>query len=593
MDFQIILMLFTLTAAVILFSFEWLPADINALLILLFLILTGLLPLHMAFHGFGSEVFVMVFGLLILTAAMTNTGVTEYAGVLMQRWTGSNGTTWLVLVIMSVATVTSAFISNTASTALLLPIVTGLARQAKLSPSKVLMPLSFAAIAASSLTLIGTSTNIVVSGMMIQSGMLPIGMFELTPAGIPIAIVSVLYMVFIGRRLVPDRAPVEPDEEEYSSRIYLTEIRLKGGSSLIGKTLLESRLGLDQDLNVLRVIRDGRRTPLQPRASTRLEEGDRLLIEGRRADILDIKDDSGIDIGPDVDLESANLESGDMGLSEVVLLTGSPLLRRTLKGANVRQRYDLQVLAINRRGETLTRKMGEVRLRVGDILLVQGDRQQIATLEQQNIFQLLGTVSHSRPNRRRAPLAIAIFLGAVVVSAFNILSPAVAMLLGATLAMTTRCITPEEAYKNVQWTALIVIACMLGLGVAMESTGTAAFLAEQIAALSGSSHPIWLLSAFFILTVLLTQPMSNQASAAVVFPVAIQSAAQLGLNPRSFAIIIALAASCSFITPLEPASLMVYGPGQYRFSDFIKVGAPLTLLIYLISIVLVPILWPL
>jgi len=534
----------------------------------------------------------MVFGLLILTAAMTNTGVTEYAGVLMQRWTGSNGTTWLVLVIMSVATVTSAFVSNTASTALLLPIVTGLARQAKISPSKVLMPLSFAAIAASSLTLIGTSTNIVVSGMMTQSGMAPIGMFELTLAGIPIAVVSLLYMVFVGRRLVPDRAPVEPDEQEYGSRIYLTEIRIKAASPLIGKTLLESRLGRDMDLNVLRVIRDGRRT-IHPRASTRLAEGDLLLVEGRQANILDIKDNSGIDVGPDIDLEFADLESGDMGLSEVVLLPGSPLLRRTLKSANVRQRYDLQVLAINRRGETLTRQIADVRLRVGDILLVQGDRQQIAALEQQNIYQLLGMVVQNRPNRRRAPLAISIFLGAVVVSAFNILSPAVAMLLGATLAMTTRCITPEEAYKNVQWTALIVIACMLGLGIAMESTGTAAFLADQIAALFGSGHPVWLLSAFFMLTVLLTQPMSNQASAAVVFPVAIQAAAQLGLNPRSFAIIIALAASCSFITPLEPASLMVYGPGQYRFSDFIKVGAPLTLLIYLISIVLVPVLWPL
>jgi di/tricarboxylate transporter len=592
MDFQIILMLITLGAAVLLFTFEWFPVDITALGILLVLILTGLLPAQLAFDGFGSDVFVMMFGLLILTAALYRTGATKLAGQVLLRRIDSTPVAHMTLIVMVVAVITSAFISNTASTALLLPVVAGLAHRMKISPSRVLMPLAFAAISASSLTLIGTSTNIVVSGLMAQSGMAPIGMFELTLAGIPIAMVSLLYMALVGRRLVPDRAPVQPAEAEYSSRFYLSEIRVKKDSTLAGKTLQQTGLGRDLDLTVLQVVREGSHH-ITPRATTRVEEGDLLVIEGERENILAIKEKAGVDIESDVGFAFTDLEVDEISLHEVIILPGSPLLRRTLKSANVRQQYDLQVLAVNRRGQTLTRKMSEVRLKVGDILLVQASQQQIQALEQQNLFQSLGPITHQQPHRSRALIAIVTFLGAVAAAALNILSLPVAMLLGAGLVLITRCITPEEAYHDIQWTALIVIACMLGLGAAMETTGTAQLLAEKIAVSLGDGQPVWLLSAFFLLTVLLTQPMSNQASAAIVFPVAIQVANRLALNPRSFAMMIVLAASCSFITPLEPASLMVYRPGQYRFLDFLKVGIPLTVLIFIISIVMVPILWPL
>jgi di/tricarboxylate transporter len=592
MDFQIILMLITLGAAVLLFTFEWFPVDITALGILLALILTGLLPAQLAFDGFGSDVFVMMFGLLILTAALYRTGATKLAGQVLLRRIDSTPVAHMTLIIMVVAVITSAFISNTASTALLLPVVAGLAHRMKISPSRVLMPLAFAAISASSLTLIGTSTNIVVSGLMTQSGMAPIGMFELTPAGIPIAVVSLFYMALVGRRLVPDRAPVQPAEAEYNSRFYLSEIRVKKDSTLAGKTLQQTGLGRDLDLTVLQVVREGSRH-ITPRATTRVEEGDLLVVEGERENILAIKEKAGVDIESDVSFAFTDLEMDEIGLHEVILLPGSSLLRRTLKSANVRQQYDLQVLAVNRRGQTLTRKMSEVRLKVGDILLVQASRQQIQALEQQNLFQSLGPITRQQPHRSRALVAIVTFLGAVAAAALNVLSLPVAMLLGAGLVLITRCITPEEAYHDIQWTALIVIACMLGLGAAMETTGTAQLLAEKIAVSLGDGQPVWLLSAFFLLTVLLTQPMSNQASAAIVFPVAIQVANRLALNPRSFAMMIVLAASCSFITPLEPASLMVYRPGQYRFLDFLKVGIPLTVLIFIISIVMVPILWPL
>jgi di/tricarboxylate transporter len=239
------------------------------------------------------------------------------------------------------------------------------------------------------------------------------------------------------------------------------------------------------------------------------------------------------------------------------------------------------------------RKLSQIQLRIGDQLLIQGPRTNIAMLDQDSTLHVLGSIESKRPNTRRAPLAIAVFAGVLVLAALKLLSLPVAVLLGALVVFVTRCITPDEAYREVEWKAVIVIGSMLAIGSAMEYTGTAAFLAAQIARITSQAHPLWLLTTFFFLTLLLTQPMSNQAAAVVVVPVALQTAAQLGLNPRTFAIMIALGASCSFITPLEPSCLMVYGPGRYRFGDFVKVGSILTVLIYVLAILLVPRIWPL
>lgn len=589
MSIQILLLLGTVLVALVLFATERIPADVIALGILLFLILTGLLPAEEAFAGFGSDVVLMILGLMILMAALARTGITDLAGRAILRWTAS-GANHLLLVVMIAAVTLGAFMSNTAATAFFLPIVIGLAQRAKVSAAKLLMPLAFASILASSITLVSTSTNIIVSGLMTRYDMPPMGMFELTPVGLPIAIVGVVYMLALGRNLIPDRIPVEK-AEDLSVRLYLTEILITPASLLIGKTLRESGLGRDLDLTVLRIVRGEARYPV-PQATTRLKEGDVLLVEGERENILRIKEVGGIDIKADVELSDPDLQSADVGLIEVILLPGSPLIGRTLKSISFREQYGLQVLAINRHGETLTRRMSRVRLRMGDVLLVQGDRARIAALEKRDTFRILNPVDEKRLNRKRAPLAVAIFGGALIATTINLLSLPVAMLLGALLVLATRCITPEEAYGQIEWKALILIASMLGLGAAMETTGTAGFLAGQIVRFVGHAQPIWLLTAFFFLTVLLTQPMSNQAAAVVVLPVAIQAATQLGLNPRSFAIMIALAASCSFLTPLEPSCLLVYGPGRYRFMDFTKVGLVLTVFIYIISIIMVPLLWP-
>lgn len=591
MTLQIGLLLAIVAAAVALFSLENLPVDVIALGITMTLILTGLLPADQAFAGFGSSTVVMIFGLLVLTAALINTGVMDMAGRALLRLTGDSSTR-LLSVTMIAAAALSAFISNTATTAMFVPLVIGLARRTRTNPSKLLMPLAFASILASSVTLVSSSTNLVISDLMTHYDMRPLGLFELTLVGLPIAIVGVLYMRFVGHRLIPDRGNPDEMTEPFGVHPYLAEVLVMPNSPLVGKTLAECGLGRDLDLTVLRVMRGDNRY-LVPQATLKLENGDELLVKGQRDQILNVKDTVGIALKAEVTLSDPRLQTEDMQLVEVILLPRSPLTGRTLKTLQFRQRYGLQVIGVNRRGKTIFRKLSETRLRTGDQLLIQGSRTNIATLDEDN-FHIIGTVEHQRPNRRRAPIAIGIFVVALLLTAFNLLSLPVAVILGALAAFVTRCITPDEAYREVSWKAIIVIGCMLALGRAMEHTGAATFLADKIVAVTdGLTNPVWLLTAFFMLTMVLTQPMSNQAAAVLVLPIAIQTAQQLGLNPRTFAVMIAVGASCSFITPLEPACLMVYGPGRYKFTDFVRVGSILTVLIYAIAILIVPQLWPL
>jgi di/tricarboxylate transporter len=589
MTLSIALLLVILAITLVLFSFEWVPVDVVALGILLTLILTGLLPVDKAFGGFGSDTVMLILGLLILTAALVRTGAVEIFGRYLSEKTGSNPKRVLGIVMIASAGLSS-LMSNTAATAFFIPIVIGLARRAKMSASRLLMPLAFASILASSVTLIGTSTNVVVSGLMTQYGMPPLGMFELTSVGLPIVAVGLVYMFFIGQRLIPERSIPEELTEEFDLRPYLTEILILPHSPLENKSLAESGLGRNMDLTVLRVIR-GKESYLVPSADLHLKAGDVLLVEGHRDNLLKVKQTARIGFEANLSLSDTDLQSDNMRLAEVILLPRSPLIGRTLDSLRLREQQGVQVLAINRHEETIHRQISQVSLRMGDVLLVQGSRPSLAALEKNNSFRILGTVNDRSPNLKRARVALIIFAVAIGLAAFNILSLPVAVLTGAFLAFLTGCITPQEAYNDVEWRALILIGCMLAFGVAMEYTGTASYLAGQIVNFAGETHPIWLLSGFFLLTVLLTQPMSNQAAAVVVFPVAVQTALQLGLNPRTFAIMIAVAASTSYITPLEPACLLVYGLGRYRFLDFIRVGSLLTIFVYLVAIVLVPRIW--
>ncbi|MCI0537132.1 MAG: SLC13 family permease [Verrucomicrobiales bacterium] len=594
MNLQIILTLTIVVLALVLFWWERHSADVIAVGVLAALVLTGLLPAEQAFLGFGSNAIITILGLLILTAALHRTGVVDLVtrAVLGRAGDDIDRLLWAIMITSAGL---GAFISNTASTAFFVPIVFGIARKAHISASKLLMPLAFSSILTSSVTLISTSTNLVVSGVMTRHQMPALGMFELAPVGLPIAVVGLLYMFYIGQRLIPERTPVTEMTERFGVQPYLSEVVVQPNSALAGKTLAEAKVSQTTGLNTLRIIRDADQH-IEPHAETPLKVGDILLVEGSQDDILKIKDTAGLEIKADVQLSDRDLEHGEMALAEAVVLTGSPLIGRTLRGVRLRERYGVQVIGLNHRGVNVVEKLGDVPIRLGDVLLLQGRRNQLTRLQNETAFHILRpleSMAEVRPRRNRAAAAVGIFGGVIALASFDVLTPAVAMMIGVLLVFLTRCLTPEEAYAAVEWRAIVLIGSMLGLGLAMEQTGTAAWLAQLIVSWTQRTHPIWLLSGFFLLTVLLTQPMSNQAAAIVVLPIALQTADQVGLNPRTFAVMIAVAASCSYLTPLEPACLMVYGPGRYRFADFLKVGSFLTVLIFLIAIWLVPSFWPL
>lgn len=587
---EIMLFLFLFGAALVLFAFEWVSADVTALGMMLALTLLGLLKPADAFAGFGSETVMMILGLLIMTESLIYTGLVDLVG----RWLISvvgNSTRRIQAVLLIGPSIMSSFISNTASAAFFLPIALGLANRARLSPSRLLMPLAFASILAGSVTLIGTSTNLVVSGLMQQYGLAPLGMFELTPVGLPILLAGMVYMATIGQKLIPDRSAKPDTIQQIDDNLFFTEISIPAGSVLIGKTIDQSGLIRPMGLGMLELQRGTE--SLKPLADTVLQERDILLVEGSRADMLRLASASGITVSGRIEELEGYMREGTARIAEVVILPGSSLVGRTIKGLGLRERYQIQILAVNHGGAIRHARIGRLMLQFGDVLLLKLPEKNLNLLEQDRMFRVLDIVETPIINRRPIFLSSAFFVGALLLAVLEVVPIAVAVMIGGLLSFLTRCISPEEAYRRIEWKTLILIGSMLAFGKAMQTTGTADFLAQWIVQLPGIENPIWLLTLFFVVAMILTQPMSNQAAAAVLIPIAIQSAQLLGFNPRPFAIMIAIAASASFITPLEPACVLVYSAGRYRFMDFIRVGGLLTIIVYAIAITLIPMLWEL
>jgi di/tricarboxylate transporter len=576
-------------AALALFAWDYLSVDIVALLLLLALTVPGILTPGEALGGFGNDTLIVLISLFVLTAGVVRTGVVERLGLRLAAF-GGRGSGGLVAVLLITVTCVSSFFSNTVTTAVFLPIAIGAARRAGLPISKVLMPMAFASILASPVTLIATSTNLLISGLLPRYGLERIGFFEMAPVGLPIVVVGMLYLLLLAPGLVPDRAEGEMTER-FGLRKFLTEVVLMPGSRLAGKTIGEARLGDALNLGVVGILREDRRI-LAPGRMTKLREGDILIIEGKSEDILSVKDAAGIEINPDVLLSDPDLVSEDVRMVEAMVLPRSNLLGRTLRESEFRERTGLTVLAVHSAGgPELADKISRKRLRVSDVLLLQGREDDLQRIDPEDLL-LLEDVSAHHPRRRKAKIAVSIFLASVAVGAAGVLPLAIAFLAGSVALVLTRCITTEEAYEAVDWRMMVLIGSMIAFGVAMEKTDTASLLARVIADHAGDWGTFGVMAGFFVLTVLLTQPMSNQAAALVVLPVAIQVARQIGIDPRTLVMTVTFAASCSFLTPLEPSCVLVYGPGRYRFFDFARVGAVLTLIVFVAVMLMIPIFWP-
>ncbi|HJZ13179.1 MAG TPA: SLC13 family permease, partial [Acidobacteriota bacterium] len=504
---EIALVLILLFIALVLFALELVPPDVTALGLLAALLAMKLLTPEQAFSGFGSDAVVMIAGLFVMTAALVKTGVVESLGRNLYHLGGSDPRRLAVWVMVSVATL-SAFISNTAATAVFLPAIIGLARKAKMSPSKLLMPLAFASILTSSVTLISTSTNIVISGLLPRYGMAPMGMFELAPVGIVITVMGLLYMFLIGMKLLPQRAETNL-EVEYHLRDYVTEVVIFPNSPLVGKSLSESRFGEKTDLLVLGIVENERIRPADP--DRILTAGDLLLVQGRAEDIIRIKNTAGVEIKADFQLSENAFAGKQLQLIEAMVMPESGLRGRTLKETRFRDRFGLNVLAINRRGVTLRNKISSVPLRMGDVILLEGGTEEVGRLVEEGDLTVLGDVTEIQSRGPKAKYALVIFSLAIAAGTFKIVPFSVAVVFGTLMMFVFGAITPQEAYNYLEWRVLVVIGSMIAFGTAMEETGTAMWLAGKISDYAASYGPHVTLGGFFILTVALTQPMSNQA----------------------------------------------------------------------------------
>lgn len=582
-----------LVVALVLFASDKLSVDVVGLIVLLCLAVPRILTAREALSGFGNETILILISLFVVTAGIVRTGVVERLGLWLAS-VGSSNPSRLTRVILGSAAAVSSFLSNTVTTAVFLPIMIGVARRTAVALSRVLMPLAFASILAGSVTLIGTSTNLVISSQLPRYGLAPIGFFELAPVGVVITTFGLLYLFFLAPRLVPDRGERDMTDR-YDLRRYLSEALIQPGSRLAGKSLAESQLGSAMNLNVVGIVRGERRT-LAPGPHATLAENDILIIEGKAEDILSVKDAGGIEIRPDVKpaLSDGDLQSERIRMMEAMVLPHSDLVGRTLRESRFRERTGVTVLAIHSAGgPDRIEKLSGIRLKPSDVLLLQGSLEALDRVRGGGELFLLEDVSAHHPRRRKGRWAAAIFIGTVAVAVAGLLPLPLAFIAGGVALVITRCMTPQEAYESVDWRLMVMIGCMIAFGLAMEKTGAAAFLSDLIVQHISGMGSTALLAAFFVLTVLLTQPMSNQAAALVVLPIAVAAANKLGLNPRTFVMCVTFAASCSFLTPLEPSCVLVYGPGRYRFFDFTRVGLPLTALVFVASMLLVPLVWPL
>jgi len=586
---QIVVVLSLLAAAIVLFTLEIFSVDLVALLLMIALVTLRILTPDEAFAGLGNDIIIFFAGLFVLTASLSRTGVIDYLGRRLIRFGGTSPSKLLVVIMLAVASI-STVLSNLATAAIFLPVVVGAAQKAKVHASKFLMPMAFASILGGTCTLIGTSTNIVMNGVIQRYQLPPFSLFEFTPLGLLIVTTGILYMLLWGIRFLPQRSE-ESLSAEYHIREYLTEVVVLPDSPLINKTLAECHLSTELDLTVLGIVR-GNRYILVPRRYEMLREGDRLLVEGKVENILKIKAENGLGIRGEAHAGDQDLESEEVKLVEVLIPPRSRLINETLRNLHFRQRYRLTVLAIYRHEETLRDKLSRIRLASGDVLLVQGRLEDLSLLKQDGDFMILREVEHLPYRKKKAIYALSIFILSLLAGSLGALPLSVAILTGAVMTVLIGCLTLKEAYEAVDWRTLVLIAGLLSTGVAMEKTGTAKFLADHLLDLIGSSGPRLALVVLFFMTMLLTQPLSNAAAALLVAPIAFNMAHQLQVNPRTFMVTVTMAASCSFITPLEPACLLVYGPGRYTFLDFIKVGLPLSLLILLVVWMFVPILWP-
>jgi len=587
---SIVVLSLILTGAIVLFVTEWIRVDLVALLILATLVISGILTPEEALLGFSNPATVTVACMFVLSAALARSGALDPVSYWIARGGRGRPIALLALLILAAGPV-SAFINNTAVVAIFLPATTAIARREGVSVSKLLIPMAFSTQFGGVCTLIGTSTNLVVSAIASDAGLPAFRMFEFAPLGVTLFVVGAVLLLTVSYRLLPARQVAGETIDQYELRDYLAEVEVLADSPLVGHSPddpeVESALGLD----LLGIIR-GERRILAPLRSDTILAGDLLLVEGTAERLMQLRRARGLRLRGDLVFHDADLTSDDVTLFEALVVPGSRLGGRSLKEVDFRRRYGLNGLAIRRTGESLRMKVGHVRLRIGDLLLLQGRPRDIEGLKAHNDLLVLGPIGARTPRRRRLPVAALIMAGVVAAAVAGVPIMASAFV-GGVLVVLTRCLTLDEAYEAIDWKILFLLAGVLPLGTAMRVTGAADLIAREVLLPAAVWGPIAVLAALYLVTTLLTEVMSNNAAAAVLAPIGIAVAHALGVDPKPFLMAVCFAGSTSFLTPIGyQTNTMVYAPGAYRFWDFARAGWAINLAFWIVSVLLIPLLWP-
>ena len=588
---SIALTLGIIIVAVVLFATEKLRVDVIAMLVLITLALTGLVTGADVFAGFSSPAVITVWAVYIVAGGLFRTGVADYLGRQITNLAGTSEPR-LIAVIMLTCGFMSAFMNNIGAVAMLLPAVAGISRQSKIPLSRLLIPLSFASLMGGNMTLIGTPPNVLAASILSERGLDSFSFFDFTPMGSIVFLTGVLFMLFIGRHLLPMRQVSEAQLSARELRQYVSEVRILPQSPLAGLSLLEARLGADYDLSVLGIVRDGRLDQALDRGTV-VQSGDLLIVEGAVEKLIGLREQLGLAIEAEEKFELIQ-DDEDAHIFEAVLAPRSPLINTTLRRVEFRERYGFTAMAIWRQGEVITERLRDVRLRFGDVLLLKGPVHRQPALQAGNEFLVLEALQIEEPRRKKGPMAVGILALVLLLATFGGLHISLAMVIGAMLMVLSRCLTMDEAYQSIEWRSIFLIAGMLPLGVAMETTGTARLLATTMVEIAGAWGPLAILAGIYILASLVTEPMSNAAATVLIVPISIDIALTLGASPQAFVLATVIGASTSFLTPVgHQANVLVLGPGGYRFFDYTRVGLPLNILIFAVTMVFLPMLWPL
>lgn len=584
---EIALVIGLLLVAIILFATEKFSVDMITIGLLITLTGIGILTPEEAFRGFGSDFIIMLASIFVVGAAMQKAGVldiiSDYIGSTNQK-----RIRWMPTYIMSIVGLTSAFLNNTAVTALFVAPVTALAGKMKTSPSKLLLPMAYASIIGGTCTVIGTSTNIAVNAYLSKHGYVPFGMFDFVTIGVVMLCIGILYLALFGNKLLPGRSHVTMVGELESSHFF-TEIIVMPNSVMGGQKVRDTLLS-EKGFKVLNIIRDRQNSVAN--GYSVIEQGDVLLVEGSISELLKIKSSIGVEIFSEYISES-DLNTDEIRLAEVMVTPSNDFVGQTVRESQFKRRFGLLIVAVNREGHTLSDKIGNLVIRTGDRLLVQGPAVNIEYRQDRGDITIVNEYHFNKPrNVRNALLSAGFFIGAVALGSLEVIPLSIAFMAAAFLCIAFRCLKAEEAYQKVEWKLLILIGGMSSFGFAMEKTGTANLLSEWVIHFAGGYGPLAVMGAFCVITILLTQPMANAAAALVMLPVALNAAHLLEVNPLTFALAVMLSASMSLITPFEPSCLLVYGPGKYKFTDFLRTGVPLSILLLVVILLMVPLLYP-